>query len=263
MTSKKILLASLLITAVVINPAYSQRTKSSQYAGSQRHAERSLKDHKYFFPFIDPSVSNYNIEDEKNIFTDAIRRDIIARSLFMKFSFNSSVVEVKKIQDMLIILFKKVIERDSNEALAMLNETAPEIMESGDARAKKYMSLGYRSVKWARTTSMMSDNLPPTNYSVRLYEYVKAIKNAKYARRYAILAIIEKRLPAEKKGRINYNKYETVAELINVYLPELKERYLKIHNDNFYKTDNSILEKVTANPELQKIPEYADYMKGN
>ena len=181
----------------------------------------------------------------------------------MKFSFNSSVVEVKKIQDMLIILFKKVIERDSNEALAMLNETAPEIMESGDARAKKYMSLGYRSVKWARTTSMMSDNLPPTNYSVRLYEYVKAIKNAKYARRYAILAIIEKRLPAEKKGRINYNKYETVAELINVYLPELKERYLKIHNDNFYKTDNSILEKVTANPELQKIPEYADYMKGN
>lgn len=253
----------MLILALMINPAYSQRTKSSQYAGSQRHAERSLKDSRYFFHFIDPSITNYNIEDEIGIYTEAIRRDLLSRTLFLKFSFNTSLTEVKKTQNLLIVLFKKVIERDISEALAMLNDTAPEIMESGDPAAKKYMSLGYRSAKWARTVSMMSDNLPPTNYSIRIYEYVKAIKNAKYAKRYAILALIEKRLPPERKGRINYNRYETVAELINLHLPDKKERYLKIHNDNFYKTENSIFEKVTANPELEKLPEYADYSKGN
>ena len=129
--------------------------------------------------------------------------------------------------------------------------------------AKKYMSLGYRSAKWAKTVSMMSDNLPPTNYSIRLYEYVKAIKNAKYAKRYAIIAIIEKRLPPEKKGRINFNKYETVAELIEQYLPDLKERYMKVHTDNFYKSDSSIYQVISANPELEKLPEYKDYSKAN
>lgn len=263
LTFKKLILPSLLLLAVLMTPAYSQRTKSSQYAGSQRHAERSLRDSRYFFHFIDPSISNNSIEKEREIYTETIRRDIIARTLYLKFSFNTSLAEIKKTQNLLIDLFKMVIERDTKEALSMLNESAPEIMESGDPAAKKYMSLGYRSVKWAETVAMMSDNLPPTNYSIRIYEYVKAIKNAKYAKRYAIIAIIEKRLPPEKKGRINYNKYETVSELIDLYLPDRKERYRKIHMDNFYKTENSIFEAVTANPELEKIPEYPEYRKGN
>jgi len=263
LTCKKIILPSLLILAVIINPAYSQRTKSSQYAGSQRHAERSLKDSRYFFHFIDPSISNKNIEEEKEIYIEAIRRDILSGLFFLKFSFNTSLIEIKKTQNLLITLFKKVIERDVKEAMTMLNETAPEIMQSGDPRSKKYMSLGYRSAKWAETVSMMSDNLPPTNYSIRLYEYVKAIKNAKYARRYAIIAIIEKRLPPEKKGRINFNKYETVAGLIEQYLPDMKERYMKVHMDNFYKSDTSIFQAISANPELEKVPEYQDYTKVN
>lgn len=263
MICKKSILTSLLILAVIITPAYSQRTKSSQYAGSQRHAERSLKDSRYFFHFIDPSISNNNIEAEEEIYTEAIRRDLLSRTLYLKFSFNSSLTEVKKTQNLLIDLFKKVIDRDIKEAFSMLNETAPEILQAGDPAAKKYISLGYRSAKWAQAVSMMSDNLPPTNYSIRLYEYVKAIKNAKYAKRYAIIAIIEKRLPPEKKGRINYNKYDTVAELIELYLPDMKERYRKIHMDNFYKTDKSIFETVTSNPELEKIPEYSEYTKGN
>lgn len=263
MTCKKILIPSLLTLLIIVNPAYSQRTKSSQYAGSQRHAERSLKDSRYFFHFIDPSITNKNIEEEKIIYTEAIRRDLLSRTLYLKFSFNASLTEIKKTQNLLITLFKKVIERDVKEALTMLNDTAPEILESGDASAKKYMSLGYRSAKWAKTVSMMSDNLPPTNYSIRIYEYVKAIKNAKYARRYAIIALIEKRLPPEKKNRTNYNKYETVQELINLYIPDKKDMYLRIHMDNFYKTENSIYDIITANPELKKIPEYQDYMKGN
>ncbi len=263
MTCKKIVIPILLIFLIVINPAYSQRTKSSQYAGSQRHAERSLKDSMYFFHFIDPSISNRNIEGEKIIYTEAIRRDLLSRTLYLKFSFNSSLIEIKKTQNLLIDLFKMVIERDVKEAFSMLNGEAPEIMQSGDPASKKYLSLGYRSVKSAQTDAMMSDNLQATNYSIRLYEYVKAIKNAKYAKRYAIIAIIEKRLPPEKKGKTNYNKYPTVAELIETYLPELKEKYLNIHMDNFYKTENSIYEIITANPELQKIPEYQNYMKVN
>ncbi|HOP63202.1 MAG TPA: hypothetical protein PK358_00815 [Spirochaetota bacterium] len=263
MTFKKFLILPLLLLIIFYSQAYPQRTKSSQYAGSQRHAQRSLKDSRYFFHFIDPSISNKGTDEEKSIYIEAIRRDIISRTLYLKFSFNSSLIEIKKTQNLLIDLFKKVIERDRKEALSMLNEIAPEILDSGDAAAKKYISLGYRCAKWAEKVSMMSDNLPPTNYSIRIYEYVKAIKNAKYARRYAIIALIEKRLPPEKKRRTNYNRYKIVEELINTYLTDKKDFYLKIHMDNFYKKESSIYDNIISNPELEKIPEYLDYKKDN
>ena len=263
MIFKKFIIPVSLLLIIIITPAYPQRTKSSQYAGSQRHAERSLKDSLYFLRFIDPSISNKNIEGEVQIYTEAIRRDLISRTLYLKFSFNTSLHEIKKTQNILNDLFKKIITRDIKEAHDILNENASEILDSRDSAAKKYMSLGYRCAKTAEKAMIMSDNLNPANYSIRLYEYVKAIKNAKYAKRYAIIAIIEKRLPPEKKGKTNYNKYSIVSELIDKHLVDKKEPYQLIHFDNFYQTKKSIYESITSNPELEKIPEYLDYMKGN
>jgi len=43
----------------------------------------------------------------------------------------------------------------------------------------------------------------------------------------------------------------------------MKERYMKVHMDNFYKSDTSIFQAISANPELEKVPEYQDYTKVN
>ncbi|HRS62416.1 MAG TPA: hypothetical protein P5554_04410, partial [Spirochaetota bacterium] len=127
--------------------------------------------------------------------------------------------------------------------------------------AKKYLSLGYRNAKNSQTVKIMADNLTETNYSIRLYEYVKAIKLAKYAKRYAIISIIEKRRILETKEKPNYNKYDITANLIDKYLTENKDYYREIHKDNFYITDDSILEKTLSNPELEKTEEFKKYQK--
>lgn len=268
MTFKKFsrsVLSTLIVLLILTQSAQSQRTKSSLSAGNQRHSEKSLKDNRYFFSFINTTVSNSGSDEEKDIFTEAARRDLISRMLYMKFSFNPAMNEIRNTQLLLITLFSKIATREIESATALHNEIAPEILKSGNKTSKKYMSLGYRSVDWAKKVMVMSDNLPVNNYSIKIFEYVKAIKNAKYSKRYAIIALIENRIPPEKRNRINYNKYKTVQELINMYIPENKEKYSKIHFDNYYKVDPSIsvYDRISSNPELEKIPEYANYVKEN
>ncbi len=268
MTSKKItafissILALLLILA---QPSYSQRTKSSLSAGNQRHSEKSLKDNRYFLNFINTTITNSGTDEEKALFLEASRRDMISRMLYMKFSFNPAMNEIRTSQLILINLFSKIAIREIESATLLLNEIAPEVLKTGNKASKKYMSLGYRSADWAEKVKIMSDNLPEKNYSIKIYEYVKAIKNAKYCKRYGIIALIENRIPPEKKGRINYNKFNTVKDLIDQYIPENQEKYNKIHFDNFYKieTSASIYDAFTSNPELDKIPEYKNYILEN
>jgi len=255
----------LLVLLILIQPAYTQRTKSSLSAGNQRHSEKSLKDNRYFFYFINTTVSNSGSDEEKAIFTEAARRDLISRMLYMKFSFNPAMNEIRTTQQLLITLISKIAIRENESAKALLAEIAPEILKSGNKASKKYMSLGYRCSDTAEKVMVMSDNITESNYSIRIYEYVKAVKNAKYCKRYAIIALLENRIPPEKRGRINYNKYKTVSELIEKYIPENKEKYSKIHFDNFYKVEPSasIYDSIINNPELDRIPEYKNYTKEN
>lgn len=254
------------LSAILLNQTvYAQRTKSSLSAGNQRHSEKSLKDSRYFFYFINTTVSNSGTDEEKKIFTEAMRRDLLARMLYMKFAFNPAMTEIIRSQQLLVTLFSTIALREIDAAKKLMNDHAPEVLKSGYPSAKKYMSLGYRSADWAGKVMIMSDNLQENNYSIKIYEYVKAIKNAKYSKRYAIISLIESRIPPEKRGRINYNKYKTVKELIEKYVPDKKEKLLFIHSDNFYKieTSESIYDKIIASPELDNIPEYKNYIKEN
>ena len=263
MIFKKFMISTLLILLICDQAGYSQRTKSSSSAGNQRHSQKSLTDHQYFFYFIDPTVTNSGDDEERELFIEAARRDLISRLLYMRFEFNPAMKEIINTQKLLIKLYSKIAIREIDNATALLNGIALEVFNNKDSKAKQYMALGYRSIDSAKKVMLMSDNLPETNYSIRLYEYVKAIKSAKYGKRYAIIALIENRVPPEKKIKMNYNKYDLVKDLIEQYIPENLEKYGAIHFDNYYKVDpsKSVYDAVRSNPELEKIPEYKDYLK--
>ncbi|MBN1531973.1 MAG: hypothetical protein JXA20_04865, partial [Spirochaetes bacterium] len=62
-------------TLCLTGDLHAQRTRSSLSAGEQRNAEKGLRDNRYFFFFINSSVTNHGTDEEKRIFTEAIRRD--------------------------------------------------------------------------------------------------------------------------------------------------------------------------------------------
>ena len=163
MTCNKIILIFILIILFSV-PAFSQRTKSSLSAGEQRHAERGLKHNRYFFTFINSTVSNSGTNREKELFTEAARRDLLARILYMKFQFHDAFIEVKKSQSILIDLMQIITAREKEGSTQLLNEFAPYILKSGDKAARKYLSLGYRSSNEAGKVMIMADNLPERNY---------------------------------------------------------------------------------------------------
>jgi len=256
---------AFLFVLIETHTVYSQRTQSSLSAGNQRRSEKSLKDHQYFFYFIDPTVTNSGDDEERALLIEATRRDLIARMLYMRFEFNPAMNEVIRTQKLLITLYSKIAVREVDAATALLNEVSTEILKTKDDHSKHYISLGYRSVDLARKTMIMTDNIDETNYSIKIYEYVKAIKSAKYSKRYAIIGLIDNRMPLEKSMKIDYNNYDVVKDLIAQYIPENAERYKAIHFDNFYKfdQDKSIFNSVRNHPKLEKIPEYKDYLKGH
>ncbi len=262
MNFKKSLQVLPLVIPLLISPLSAQRTKSSLNAGEQRHAQKSLKDNRYFIKFINPTISNRGTDNEIRLYEEAIRHDLIGRILYMKFSFHNAFVELKKSQLLMIELYKQVILYDVKDSRNLLNNAAPEILKNKEHYPKKYLSLGYRSSKWAERIMVMADNLPERNYSIRLYEYSKAVKRAKFAKRYAILALIESRLEPENKRKMKYNRYNNVRAMIDKYLDDRKEKFQSIHRDNFYLINpgDSVYDKVMSLPELETIPEYAKYM---
>ncbi len=243
-----------------------QRTKSSLNAGNQRNAEKGLKDNRYFFYFINSSITNMGTEKEKTLFKEAIQRDIIAQLLYMKFMFLESFREIRRSQKILIDLYRLTLARDIGTARGLLNGFAPAVIKSKDFLARHYLRLGYRDATDARIDMMMADNFQENLYSMRLYRYSKAIKKVKHGRRYALFSMLEATAPMEDRKELGRRGYEELKKLIgDASAPERRDYYLLVHADNYYlsKDVQSFYDEIWDKPNLNEIQEYAEYLKMN
>ncbi|OHD71237.1 MAG: hypothetical protein A2W19_10675 [Spirochaetes bacterium RBG_16_49_21] len=255
-----------VIFAFIISPAsaLAQRTKSSLSAGKQRNAEKGLKDNRYFFYFINASITNLGSEEEKKLFREAVQRDIIAQLLYMKFLFGESFDEILKAQKILIDLYRRVLGRDIEMAKRLLNSFAPAVISSRDILARHYLKLGYRDAEDARIDMVMGDNFRETLYSMRLYRYAKAIKKVKHGKRYAFFSLLEAKSPDDKKKNLHLLGYDELGKLIGETSGDDKKIFnVLIHADNYYKSKDllSLYDRVWEKPELSEIKEYEDYLK--
>ena len=180
----------LLSLIFALPHAFAQRTKSSQKAGEQRKAEKGLRDNRYFFYFINPSITNFGTPSEKEAFSEAIRRDILAQLLYMRFMFYESYREIRHAQKIMIELYRGILTRDIRDGILFLNNFASIIVNTKNNAAKEYLRLGYRDFKSAETEFTMADNYNAKLFSLKLDKYVRAIKKAKRGKRYGFLSML-------------------------------------------------------------------------
>ncbi len=262
--------------------AHAQRTKSSLSAGKQRSAEKGLKDNRYFFYFINMSITNLGTDEEKKQFKEAIQRDIIAQNLYMKFMFGESFDEIRRSQKILIALYQKTLNKDIAISKKLLNGFAPAVIRTNDYLARHYLRLGYRDTTDARIDLMMADNFDERLYSMRLYRYSKAIKKVKHGKRYALFALLQtefikgrekKRKIDMESGRQTYRDtkkefgrqtYDELTKLISEASSDEQRDYnLLIHTDNYYrsKDEKSFYDVIWDRPDLSEIKEYEEYLQ--
>lgn len=250
---------------------FAQRTKSSQSAGEQRKAEKGLKDNERFFYFINFSVSNVAVEEERAICRKAILYDMFAKFLYMKFRFKDSYENIRKTQELLISLYRMVLNREIEEGKKLLDAVSPGPIMKNEYLSKHYCNLGYRNNEQARMYMVMADSYRTTLYSMRLYKYIQALKKAKQAKRYAVLAYVsfhnkDAETKIDEKSKIENEPYiysYMKTKLEKVQDQNEKNYLLKVLADSYYRLiDNySFYDDVWSNGSLRELPEYAEYEK--
>ena len=275
----------LLIIAGAAGPLSAQRTKSSARAGEQVKAEKGLKDNRYYFYFINSSVTNFGSDQDRKSFREAILRDIISQMLYMRFLFRESYIEIRKSQKLLIDVYRSTLERDIENARLLLNGIVPSVFESNDKDALLYLRLGYRDLNVAKIYLGMGDNITEKLYSMRLYKYVEAMKTAKHGSRYAILGMIavaeSKTAAADTRGIMRsfnaltaglqeavdeYDRrnlsFNTIKNRIMKHSPAGdREKYLTVHYDSYFRARDkkSFYDEIWDKAEVNTIEDYQQY----
>lgn len=188
----------LLAVALVLLPAavFSSHDQTS--------TERILKENKEFVEFINISVTNFaggKKEDFKKIYEKHFNADIAYLQSDYKRAFERVYTSQGEMEGLYRNMVKEYYLEDSK---SILDRLAPGIIRSKSARARLYLTLGYRdrTVSWVHYT--VGDASNPKLYSYKLYKYVDAIKMARRAKRFAFLALFESQ-PVEVKKKI-YNQ---------------------------------------------------------
>ncbi len=256
------LFVTLTFFAVSIVPSFSQNAASSTSAGEQRKAEQGLKDNRYFIYYINATVTNFGTLDDERDFREIIQRDLISQFFYLRFMFSDSFRQIRKAQQMMIVLFRRLIEAQQAQMLDFLNGISPSVLHGNDHKARHYLQLAYRLTGHARIEYTMADHYRENLYSMRLYKYVRALKNIKEAGRYGVLALIQPVSGAEEKLQEIVLNYDQIRKKISLLKRDDQEKLYMMHADAYYKVldDKSCYDTVWENPQLETFEDFKKYL---
>ena len=248
---------------VVAGPLHAQKAGSSTRAGVQRNAEKGLKDNRYFLYYINYTVTNFGSVEEKDKYADIVRRDILSQFFYMRFIFTDSYRHIRIAQRDLIDLYRAAIAAESARTRAVTDSFAPQAINSGDAKARLYLRLGYRELASARIEATMADNYRTTLYSLRLHKYVRSLKHIKEAKRYAFLARIQLTLSEEEKIKEKRLSFLQIKERIESFAAESdRDHFILMHYDSYYRSldGSSIFDATWRRPRLEENQDFKKYL---
>ena len=245
----------LLCFSICFSQINAQKAASSTRAGVQRFAQKGLKDNRYYIYYINSTITNFGSEEDRTKFEGIIRRDILSQVMYLKFDFRAAFRQIRRNQKELIELYMKKLEDEEISVKALLDDFAPLAVNSGDAKSKHYLKLGYRELSSAKIESTMSDNYKPLLYSLRLHKYSRAMKRLKEAKRYAFLARIQPHLSREEKIKEKILSFEEILAKIEIFSEGVeREKFKLMHYDSYYLTpsQSSIVDSVWGDKEFSK-----------
>ena len=211
----------------------------------QTTTERILRENKGFISFIDVCVTNFGrdkVEDVENKFKKIYQNHFNAQVAYLQSEYKNSFYNIRRSQkeqiDMTSGVLKQVYLEDSK---IILDKLAPEIIRSKNARARLYLTLGYRDRAVGRNYEIVADASNPRLYSYKIFRYIEGIKLARRAKRYGFLALYESRDKAAKKAI-----FDTLFKSENEAGNKFYRRFLEKSEQDFYKELNLTYEQHEA-----------------
>lgn len=169
----------------------------------QTTSERILGENKDFITFVNICLTNFGKErlaDSEKKFRDVYQDQFNAQVAYLQSEYKNTFYHIRSSQKKQIDLTGDVLKKIYLEdAKVVLDRLAPQIIRSKNARARLYLTLGYRDRAVGRNYEIVADASNPKLYSYKIYRYIEGIKLARRAKRYGLLALYESRDKAEKK----------------------------------------------------------------
>jgi len=171
---------------------------------------RMLRDNRTAITFIDVAITNLTeMESGDNAlkteirdkFGEALRLDFNSHLWYLQADYSRTYKDLKESQNILQAVYRRLLENYISETWVMLEEAAPMIVRTRDRTARHLLQLGYRDLETSRQFHQRGFNIKPTLHSNQIQFYTDGIKRIRRARRFAILALIEARLPPSEKAQ--------------------------------------------------------------
>ncbi len=223
-----------------------------------------LTDNRTALMFMDTCVVNLRgkppAEDKagmraefEGLYAKAVKHDFFANIWFIQGNYAKAYGEIRLSQSSLQELYRKVLENYIDETYVLLEASAPLIVLTRDQAAKKLLELGYRDLDNTRKFHMRGNNINPRLFANMISYYTDGIQRIRRARRFAILALLEAKIPTAEKS-----KYQivTLDDVRNIMSEEEKQsRFVEILNLLYNMTGRNLVPKVIASDSRGKMIE--------
>jgi len=232
------------IRAALLAVAFIFASSSVFPFSDQTTTERILKENKRFVEFVNVCVTNF-ADDKKEELRKAYEKHFNADVAYLQSDYRRSFKRVYASQGEMEKIYRELVKNYYLEDSKMiLDRLAPGIIRSKSARARLYLTLGYRdrTVSWTHYT--VGDASNPKLYSYKLYKYVDSIKMARRAKRFAFLALFESQT-RETKRKIYNQLCKTEREMKNKYM----NRFVDLNDQDYInEIEKSYAEAKEAEP---------------
>lgn len=194
----------------------------------QTTTERILKENKRFVEFINVCVTNFGQERAED-FRKAYEKHFNADVAYLQSDYRRAYKRVYSSQGDMEKLYRDMVkDRYLEDSKTILDRLAPGIIRSKNARARLYLTLGYRdrTVSWVHYTVGEASN--EKLFSYKLYKYEDAIKMARRAKRFAFLALFESQ-DLQTKRKIYNQLFKSERDMGNRFM----SRFIDLDEKNY------------------------------
>jgi len=212
----------------------------------QQFTLNAIESNAEFIKFTNIHITNFGTPENIEDFKKVIEYDYQANLFYLEGKYtlaHKTLLEGQKI--LRDILYELITEKYEKDTAFLLKITAPIVLNSKDQKAAYCLRKGYSYLAKSREFTQRGLNSNRFMHSLKIKMYIQALLHLHKAKRYAILSLVESKIPMVDKKEY---RTQTLDEAMNLVEKVEISDYLDIR----YQLQNLIFRKL--------LPTGVDYL---
>ncbi|MCZ8156949.1 MAG: hypothetical protein O9264_12550 [Leptospira sp.] len=195
-----------------------------------------VEENQLIIKSLDSTIAHLGDEDDKRIYNRILMHYLEFLELNMERNDDVSYERLRHTQRLLIPLYDRMIGKNISMLKLEMNRLGGISKDKEKASTKAMLRLGFRDITEAEHKLTMARNIRPALYLLKLREMLFALKILKHAGRFVVALGLQH--DSENYRVTESNGFEEIDKEIDYAFVLKREKYKKIHWDNFFKVWN-------------------------